>query len=223
MKSFLFLTAYFEEANSVLKFFNSQRLLDKKISETVINQKRVLHLEMGMGCQNVQYSLKKLLVTETQFERIYIVGFCGGLSPNLKTGQIITAQNVVLLKNKVQREFFLRPEEGRDKIQKVLTVDRIIKTPDEKKRLFLDYHVDAVDMETGFVLEFFEVRRVSAPVTFIKSVIDTSDQEIPQNLRGSFVEEKNLLAELKNNMKISKERLEKEFLEPFFDSLCEEK
>ncbi len=223
MKSFLFLTAYFEEANSVLKFFNSQRLLDKKISEAVINQKRVLHLEMGMGCQNVQYSLKKLLGTETQFERIYIVGFCGGLSPNLKIGQIITAQNVVLLKNKVQREFFLRPEEGRDKIQKVLTVDRIIKTPDEKKRLFLDYHVDAVDMETGFVLEFFEVHHVSAPITFIKSVIDTSDQEIPQNLRGSFVEEKNLLAELKNNMKISKERLEKEFLEPFFDSLCEEK
>jgi nucleoside phosphorylase len=217
MKNLLFITAFPEETQSVLKFFKNLKSVDKKVHSAQYANCCCYHLETGMGFQNAEYSVKKFLKLQWALRHVYIVGFCGGLDETLEVGQTISATKALLFQEGSQKEFQLQTVPDTTAVEKILTIDKIIRTAKEKKDLFHQSQAQVVDMEAGMVAFCFQ--NAGVPVSVVKAVMDSGEQELPQNLRNPLAEEKNLLVELKNNMKMAKERLEKDFLEGFFDRL----
>jgi nucleoside phosphorylase len=222
MKNLLFLSAFPEETQSVLKFFDKPQPLEKKIMSAQVGNTQVVSVETGMGFQNVDFSLKKIQSLSLKWEHIYIIGFCGGLDDTLEVGQIISADEALLFQNDELQSFSLHGLSDTHVISKIVSIDKIIKTIKEKKDLYHATQATAVDMETAMVASVFQNLSEKAPLSVVKAVMDSGEQELPQNLRNPLAEEKNLLMELKNNMKMARERLEKDFLENFFDDLAEE-
>jgi len=217
-KKILFLTAFADETQSVLKFFKNSKSLDKRLHASEAGKSTVYSLETGMGFQNTKYSLEKFLSLNLEVDSIYLVGFCGSLDPDLEVGQVVSPAQV----DTQSKLFSIHVEESSVRaVPKILSVDKIIRTSKEKKDYFLQTQCQIVDMESAIIAEIAASRKI--PLTIIKSVMDSAEHEIPQNFRQPLEEEKNLLIELKNNMKMAKERLEKDFLESFFDRLEENK
>ena len=96
------------------------------------------------------------------------VGWCGGLDPSLEVGQVVVADRV--LSENPRQEFRALPVEGPATTGAVLSVDRFVRTAEEKRQLRAT-GASVVDMEAAGVaaeavrmgLPFFCVRAVSDP------------------------------------------------------------
>ena len=64
----------------------------------------------------------------------------------------------------------------------LLTVDRAVRLPSDKRKLFEQYGAAAVDMETFAVAEV--CRRMDVPFSSIRVISDTADDELPRDVEN---------------------------------------
>lgn len=118
-------------------------------------------------------------------EWVISAGFCGGLNASLRRGDILLAD---MLLNSVGEQLAIDmridPKElaGRPGLHvgRLLTADRIVRSPSQKLELGRQYQALAVDMETFAVAEVCRRRR--ARLLSVRIVSDTVEDELPADL-----------------------------------------
>jgi adenosylhomocysteine nucleosidase len=115
---------------------------------------------------------------------IVSAGFCGSLSPHAARGEIFVADEVV---TPAGAKFALERPEGIDTTAwperfrlrrgRLVTVDRVVAKPADKKQLGAKHGALAVDMETAAVAEISQREKV--PCLSVRIVTDGVDDELP--------------------------------------------
>ncbi|MBS1840127.1 MAG: hypothetical protein JSS69_04890 [Acidobacteria bacterium] len=135
----------------------------------------------GIGEVSVNAALAKTeFLTVKKPDVLVSSGFAGGLKPELTACQIIAPVKTRTLKNhaNVDSEPPLRDEAvhlGALPIENLITVDRLVKTAEEKSRLA--FFGEAVDMESAIVMDRFA--QAGVPSIAIRVVSDVSGEDLP--------------------------------------------
>jgi adenosylhomocysteine nucleosidase len=109
----------------------------------------------GIGRARARSAADRLL-REPPFPGLVIAaGFCGALVPTLKVGDVVTSP-------------------------RILTADRLVSDPAEKRRLAELHHADAVDMESAAIAEVCAERGV--PFLAVRAVSDAVDTALSPEL-----------------------------------------
>lgn len=145
-----------------------------------IRGRRVAAVISGAGRQKAAHAAAAVI--EAHRPKLVIsAGFGGALCTDLRRNDILVAQSAV---QENGDELPLEPANDlrwpRCFVGRMLTVDRVIRTVQEKRRLHTATGADLVEMETAAVVE--TCRRLSTPVAAIRVVIDTADEELPPHL-----------------------------------------
>ena len=107
-------------------------------------------------------------------------GFAGALKPELPAGAIVAPEKTRTLKNHANVDSDMRVREeavrlGALPIQNLITVDRLVKTAEEKARLA--FFGEAVDMESAIVMARFASEGV--PSAAVRAISDVSGENLP--------------------------------------------
>jgi len=107
-------------------------------------------------------------------------GFAGGLKPEFTAGSIVAPEKTRTLKNHANVDSDLQAREmalrlGASPIQNLITVDRLVKTAEEKSRL--SFFGEAVDMESAIVMSRFA--REGVPVLALRAISDVFGEDLP--------------------------------------------
>jgi len=118
-------------------------------------------------------------------EWVLSAGFAGGLSPRLKRYDILVADHLVdtagnqLTVNLEPGPAVRAAAEGVH-VGRLLTADRVVRLPDEKRSLLRQYDALAVDMESFAVAEVCRRRQVR--FLAVRVINDTADDELPPDV-----------------------------------------
>jgi len=125
-------------------------------------------------------------LTETRFlttdrpDLLISSGFAGALKPELAAGEIIAPAKARTLKNHANVDSDLPLREaavrlGASAIENLITVDRLVKTVEEKSRLA--FFGESVDMESAIVMDRFAREGVVAVA--LRAISDISSENLP--------------------------------------------
>jgi adenosylhomocysteine nucleosidase len=117
-------------------------------------------------------------------------GFAGGLDEKLRRGHIVMAEEVVNVRGE-RLSVDLRLENQRTEepnnqtsrglhVGRLLTVDSILREPDERRRLAEQHQAVACDMESFAVVE--TCRKLGVPCLAIRIISDAVDDELPPEI-----------------------------------------
>ena len=116
------------------------------------------------------------------------IGFCGALSDELKTGDLILARKLYLFDSDdalvVDNRYYQLAEQSilENRLPYVrrdsLTVPKMIRTPEEKNNLALSYHAQAVNMEDYWICSI--AAQSGVPFLSVRAIVDTANQQIPE-------------------------------------------
>ncbi len=145
-----------------------------------IRGRRVAAVISGVGRQKAAHAAAAVI--EAHRPKLVIsAGFGGALRTDLRRNDIVVAGSVA------QENGDELPLESADDLRwprcfsgRMLTVDRVVRTVQEKRQLHTATGADLVEMETAAVVE--TCRRLGTPVAAIRVVIDTADEELPPHL-----------------------------------------
>lgn len=111
-------------------------------------------------------------------------GLAGGLAPAVATGDAIVPDRVA---REGGRPITVDPElraaaamwlpEKRSRRGLLVSVDRILRTPEEKARLAAATRADAVDMESAAILE--QAESFGVPAIVVRAASDAADDDLP--------------------------------------------
>lgn len=144
--------------------------------------KRVVVAEVGVGPEAAARGTADCLAIH-QPKWVVTAGFAGGLSAGLKKGHIVMAHEVVDLTGRV-----LSPDHKVDRttassglhVGRLLTVDRILREPQEKLALGQQHGAVACDMESFAVAEV--CRQAGVPWLSVRIISDTVDDLLPPEI-----------------------------------------
>jgi adenosylhomocysteine nucleosidase len=155
------------------------------IKEGGLNSRRAVIIRSGAGRENAARATD-LLIDGHQPKVIISAGFAGGLSKSLNKYDILLANSVI---DQSGQEIPLG-NEGRPlqwpldvadaHIGKLLTLNRVIRDPKEKRLLFEKYQALAVDMETFALAEV--CRRRAVPMCAIRVIHDAVGDALPSDI-----------------------------------------
>ncbi len=111
------------------------------------------------------------LAERLRLRGVVSAGWCGGLDPSLQVGQVVVADRV--LSEDPPGEFPALPVPGPAATGTVLTVDRFVRTAEEKRRLRAT-GAAVVDMEAAGVAQ--EAVRSALPFFCVRVVSDRADK-----------------------------------------------
>lgn len=111
-------------------------------------------------------------------------GFAGGLDASVEQEKIFLADQVtnaagVDLRIAVPAALVDRPRHA-SPTGRLLSMDRLVRLPNEKRRLGRQYAARAVDMETWTVVDI--CLREQMPVLSVRVISDTVDEELPEEI-----------------------------------------
>lgn len=116
------------------------------------------------------------------------IGFCGALSDELKTGDLILARKLYLFDSDdalvVDNRYYQLAEQSilENRLPYVrrdsLTVPKMIRTPEEKNDLALSYHAQSVNMEDYWIC--WIAAQSGVPFLSVRAILDTANQQIPE-------------------------------------------
>jgi adenosylhomocysteine nucleosidase len=156
--------------------------------------KSVLLGRTGVGIRRARKGTS-LVIQKFKPELIISAGFGGALSPDLKVGDVLLGEWVLSLKKNERRDLLSELPELENDFKKggILTENRFIHNPGEKKKLFETSGALAVDMETWGIVEATLQSRVK--VLSIRSISDESLELLPSmgpifNSRGKIEKKK---------------------------------
>ena len=143
-----------------------------------LSEKPVLLGITGVGIKKSRKGTR-FIIERFKPNLIISAGFGGALSPGFKIGDIVIGEWVLSLKKNEKRNLFSDvPNCGYDfKKGGVLTENRFISNPREKKKLFEDTGALVVDMETWSVTEVAFERGVK--VLSVRSISDEYSETLP--------------------------------------------
>ena len=140
--------------------------------------KPVLFARTGVGIRRARNGTI-YLIQKFKPELIISAGLGGALSDGLRIGDIIVGRWVLSLKRNEKKGLFCDINRLSVDFMKggLLTENRFIHDPDEKRRLYHQTDALSVDMETWGVVEAAEV--YGRPVISIRSISDDNRVELP--------------------------------------------
>lgn len=142
--------------------------------------RRVAAVVSGVGRQKAAHAAAAVI--EAYRPKLVIsAGFGGALRDDLRRNDIVVAKSVI---QENGEELLLESADDlrwpRCFVGRMLTVDRVVRTVQEKRQLRSATEADLVEMETAAVVEICQ--RLGTPVAAIRVVIDTADEELPPHL-----------------------------------------
>jgi adenosylhomocysteine nucleosidase len=117
-------------------------------------------------------------LSSSQLEAVISTGYCGGLDPALKVGDIVVADEVLDLAT--GERFPCAELEGHSMRRLVLSQDRIANKVEEKQQLFAKTDACAVEMEAAGVAA--RSKRAGLPFYCIKTISDVASESFGLDL-----------------------------------------
>lgn len=142
---------------------------------------KICVLLTGIGEQTTQSTLANSpCLRSVSPDLVISSGFAGALKPGLQPGTLIVPHTTRTLKNhaNVASSAEFREEAvhlGAVPIETLITLDRLVKTKEEKERL--SFFGDAVDMESAIVMSQFAQKGV--PTIALRVISDGADEDLP--------------------------------------------
>jgi adenosylhomocysteine nucleosidase len=119
-------------------------------------------------------------LTDLKPDLLVSSGFAGALSPALTAGTVIVPEKTRTLKNhaNVDSDMLARDaaiQAGASGIKNLITVDRLVKTAEEKSQLA--FFGEAVDMESAIVMARFA--QFGVPSVAVRAISDVANENLP--------------------------------------------
>jgi adenosylhomocysteine nucleosidase len=116
---------------------------------------------------------------------IVSAGLAGALQPDLRRGNVIMPNEIVDQHGSLLSVGFSLPDGAVEttpglKVGRLLTVDHLIRDPDEKRALGDEYQALACDMETMAVAQVCQERRIR--FLAVRIISDTLDDRLPREI-----------------------------------------
>jgi purine-nucleoside phosphorylase len=108
-------------------------------------------------------------------ERVYVLGLCGGLHPDLAIGDVVIYASCQNFGQRVWQCEAITIANA--KSVRAISSNKVIATATEKRFVREKYGCDVVDMEGTAILEFFAA--LDIPVTIVRVVSDDAAGDIP--------------------------------------------
>src|ERR1700704_4059251 len=147
----LFVAAESREFDGLLPFCKSVRKLDWSLRwarSAELNGRKVFLAANGAGPSRAA-EVVEAARRETRMDAVVSTGFCGGLDPSLKVGDVFVATSIQLQNGEQQP--VPAPQSGRQFASGALvSIDRVAQTAEEKRDLCRS-GASAVDMEAAGV------------------------------------------------------------------------
>jgi adenosylhomocysteine nucleosidase len=161
-----------------------------------LRDKNVVVARTGIGKANAEKRTATLI--ESESPRVIIAtGFAGGLKPGLSPGDVFVASEVCEADNASARwatpPHLLEladsvPLDGREiHVGRLVTVDKVASSCQDKRELCRRAGADAVDMESSGILRVAAERQV--PVICVRAILDEVDFELPFDFGKIFTPE----------------------------------
>lgn len=109
--------------------------------------------------------VQQALADDWRVDAVLSVGFCGGLDPDLRIGDIVVSGE------------FPRRASGPFLRGEILSIDRVAVTAEHKRRLRAESGAAAVDMESATVAA--KARQWGVPFGCVRVVSDTAGEDLP--------------------------------------------
>ncbi len=153
-------------------------------AQGMLHERRVVIVRSGAG-QRSAAEATRLLLDVHKPAWVISSGFAGALDPALKRGDLVAANELVDQgAQRLSLELTLDPQSlaktGRLQQGRLLTVDRIVRTPAEKRALGQQHGALAVDMESLAVAEVCRQRQ--ARFLAIRIIFDAVGDELPADV-----------------------------------------
>ncbi len=162
-----------------------------------IDGQPVVLAETGVGSESAAQGTEDLIAI-CRPKWIVSAGFAGGLNESLGRGHILMADQIVDLQgNQLEVGLKIAPEvvsatKGLS-VGRLLTVDRIISNPKEKRELGEQHNAMACDMESMAVADV--CRREGVRFLSVRVISDTVDDDLPPEL-GALMDQKSWAGKL---------------------------
>ena len=149
-----------------------------------LHGKRLVVIESGVGCAAAARATQALILGHRP-QWIISAGFAGGLHDSLAQGDILMADQIVDMHDR-QFEIDLKLSQDsfasrrRLHIGRLLTAERIIREPDEKRALGKRYGALAVDMESWAVAEVCRNEKIR--FLAVRVISDAIGQTLPEDI-----------------------------------------
>lgn len=176
------------EAAPFLRMMTKRRTVGDGVTEGRIGDTRLLVAVSGMGYRRAEIAAGAVLDAHG-VERIIAAGFAGALRPELQSGGLLIADQVL---DSLADPTFSYPCTARLSgipmrgigvcIGSLATVGRVISCPQEKACLRRRYDCDAVDMESAAVASVAHFHEI--PFGAVRAIVDRADESIPPVLTG---------------------------------------
>lgn len=150
----------------------------------MLGERGVVLIRSGPAAEAAARAAEALLVGHNP-RWVISAGFAGGLRPELALHDLLMVDSVVDLQGrplaldmKVDRTSLAQAKHVH--VGRLLTADRIIRLPEEKRTLGEKHEALAVDMETYAVAEV--CRRRHVPFLAVRIISDTADETLPPDI-----------------------------------------
>ncbi|TWT58525.1 5'-methylthioadenosine/S-adenosylhomocysteine nucleosidase [Thalassoglobus neptunius] len=157
-----------------------------KFRNCFLDSTRVIVVEGGAGRERARGATNAAIDAFSP-DWVLSVGLSGGLRESMKTGHIVVANEVVDSNGpqeiRIPIEMEDSPGEGLH-VGRVCTVDRIVRTVEQKKQLRNATEAIAADMESLAVASTCRERQV--PFMVIRSISDALDADLPSEVLAIF-------------------------------------
>lgn len=162
-----------------------------------IGRRNLLLTRTGVGPDHAEAAARRLF-EDTPIAAALSLGVTAALDPELRTGDLVVADRVILRRDPQQRPYeahdatlksfpcdsglqdaavtVIRRWNSRYCLGPILTVDRIVMTADEKRRLATESGATALDMESAAVAS--AASACSIPFLAIRGILDTADEDL---------------------------------------------
>ncbi len=150
----------------------------------VFSSQPVVVAETGVGAEHASKATDDLIA---MYRPSWIVsaGFAGALDERMRRGHILMADHVADVEgNQLDVGLNMDPQVIESTkglhVGRLLTVDRIIRTPDERRELYKQHDALACDMESAAVANV--CRRDGVRFLSVRVISDTVDDELPEEI-----------------------------------------
>ncbi len=154
------------------------------VREGGLKGRRTVVILSGAGRQNAARATE-ILIEGHRPRRVVSAGLAGGLSPELKRNDILVADRLLSIDGEdmpIALPPALSATASRPDVHRgpLLTVNRMVRLPSDKKSLFQQHSASAVDMETFAVAKV--CRRLQVPFSSIRVINDTAEETLPRDV-----------------------------------------
>lgn len=149
------------------------------LEKATLNDQSVLLAANGPGRSNAAAALNAL-ADRYALSAVISTGYVGALDPSFAIGDIVLASNVRAAHSKVEYPVSLQvvpPNDVRFQNGRLVTIDRVAQTADEKRTLARDHAASIVDMEASAVFE--TAQALGLPAAAVRVVSDRADVDFP--------------------------------------------